>query len=288
MNVKYENIDPSNKELKLSCIKANSITYLLDYPHVHDEMEIVYLTTGEISLLINDDELNLTAGDIILINRLAAHHFFRISPDAEYILLQFKPHLSYNSKKINIKYLQPFYNTNSFVYHISPTGSDEALELSNCILSIHKYSENGFAYELMMQSLLIKLLYLFYKNDIFNSNDTALNDKTKAIKRIAKLQEYIEGHYASELTVSFACEFVNLDYHYFSRLFKQETGKTFVEYVTMIRIMQAQRMLTKTNHPIIYIAQSVGIPNITYFNRVFKTHCGMTPRQYRTSNSKIL
>lgn len=287
MNVKYENINPSNKELKLSCIKAENIDHLLDYPHVHDEMEIVYLTSGEISLLINDDELNLTAGDIIFINRLAAHHFFRISSDAEYILLQFKPHLSYNSKKINIKYLQPFYNTNSFIYHVSSAGSDEACELSDCISSIYNYSKDDFAYELMMQSLLIRLLFLFYKNDIFNSNDNALNDKTKAIKRIAKLQEYIETHYASELSVSFACEFVNLDYHYFSRLFRQETGKTFVEYVTMIRIMQAQRMLTKTNHPVIYIAQSVGIPNITYFNRVFKTHCGMTPRQYRTANSKV-
>ncbi len=286
MNVKYENIEPTNKELKLSCIKGGGINNLLDYPHVHDEMEILYLLSGKISVIVNDDELHLEAGDIIFINRLAAHHFFEVSNDCEYILLQFKPHISYNSKKINIKYLQPFYNTNSFIYHISHCRNEETAELADCISNIQIYSDDDFAYELMTQSLLIKLLFLFYKNDIFNSNDNSLNDKTKAIKRIAKLQEYIDAHYASELTVSFACEFVNLDYHYFSRLFKQETGKTFVEYVTMIRIMQAQKMLVKTNHPVIYIAQSVGIPNITYFNRVFKTHCQMTPRQYRTAASK--
>jgi len=283
MNVKYENIEPSNKELKLTCLKSRDIANLLEYPHVHDEMEIVYLLSGNISLLINEDEQNMNAGDIIFINRLAAHHFYYISPDAEYILFQFKPHVSYNSKKIDIKYLQPFYHTNSFTFHIAPANEKNTESFAECINNIYEFSKIDFAYELMLQSLLIKLLYLFYKNDIFSSTDKELNEKAKAIKRIAKLEEYIEAHYASDLTVSFACEFVNLDYHYFSRLFKQQTGKTFVEYVNLTRILHAQQMLTKTKHPVIYIAQSVGFPNITYFNRIFKAHCGMTPRQYRNS-----
>ena len=283
MNVKYENIVPSNKELKLTCLKSKTIEHLLDYPHVHDEMEIVYLIQGNISLLINEDEQHLSAGDIIFINRLAAHHFYFISPDAEYILFQFKPHVSYNSKKIDIKYLQPFYHTNHFTFHIAYSTEKSTATFADCIANIYEYSKNDFAYELMLQSLLIKMLYLFYKNDIFSSNDKELSEKAKAIKRIANLEEYIDTHYASDLTVSFACEFVNLDYHYFSRLFKQETGKTFVEYVNFTRIIHAQQMLARTNHPVIYIAQSVGFPNITYFNRIFKAHCGMTPRQYRTS-----
>jgi YesN/AraC family two-component response regulator len=283
MNVKYENIEPSNKDLRLTCIKSKTIEHLLEYPHVHDEMEIVYLINGNISVLISEEEQHLTAGDIIFINRLAAHHFYYISPDAEYILFQFKPHISYNSKKIDIKYLQPFYHTNKFTFHIAYSHEKSTALFADCIANIYQYSKANFAYELMLQSLLIKLLYLFYENDIFSNSDKELSEKSKAVKRIAKLEEYIEAHYASDLTVSFACEFVNLDYHYFSRLFKQETGKTFVEYVNFTRILRAQQLLAQTNHPVIYIAQSVGFPNITYFNRIFKSHCGLTPKQYRNA-----
>lgn len=285
MNVKYENIEPSNKELKLTCVKGRGIERLLNYPHVHDEMEVIYLLSGSISVLVMDDDITLFSGDILFINRLAAHHFYSISPDAEYILFQFKPHVSYNSKKIDIKYLKPFYHTNSFTYHVSSSTDESNPDFSECIRQIYEHSSSGFAFELMLQSLLIKLLFLFYKKNIFSNNEKELSDRAKAIKRIAKLQEYIEAHYASELTVSFACEFVGLDYHYFSRVFKQETGKTFVEYVNMIRILHAQQMLSKTNYPVIYVAQSVGFPNITYFNRIFKNHCGLTPRQYRTASA---
>lgn len=285
MNIKYVNIDTNNKKLNINCVKAEKIDTLLNYPHVHDEMEIVYLLSGNLSVIINEEEINMKAGETVFINRLASHHFFRISNDAEYILLQFKPHILYNKKVINVQYLQPFYNTKDFTHYLSSSINENSTDFADCINNIYNYCEDAFAYDIMTQSLLIKLLFLFYKNDIFNIDDNSLTDKAKATRRIAKLQEYIEQHFASELTVSFACEFVNLDYHYFSRLFKQETGKTFIEYVTMIRIIHAQEMLKKTNHPVIYIAQSVGIPNITYFNRVFKNHCGITPRQYRNSEN---
>ena len=105
------------------------------------------------------------------------------------------------------------------------------------------------------------------------------------MQRTALLQKYIESNYSETLTVAFACEFSQLDYNYFSRLFRKETGKIFIEYLNIIRIKHAQQVLTLTDYPVSYIVQSVGIPNIIYFNRVFKTTSCITPKQYRNKNA---
>ena len=88
------------------------------------------------------------------------------------------------------------------------------------------------------------------------------------------------------ITLEQACTITKLDYHYFSRVFREKTGMTFVEYLSFIRILNAQKLLAETDEPISDIAKKVGIPNISYFNRKFKAQNGMTPGQYRKTNQK--
>lgn len=281
MHTQYENIIPTDDNLKISCQKSDNIKLLLEYMHIHDEAEFLYMLKGSVSVIINDTAQTVEAGNVLIINRLVPHYFYDFADRSEYILFHFKPHITYDNKKINIKYLEPFYHTKSFTYHLANNNYGYTADIADCIKEIYQNFNQEFAYELIIQSLLIKLLYLLNKNNVFSATAKEANVKTKATKRIASLQKYIYNHYAEELTVSFACEFSQLDYHYFSKFFKQETGKTFVEYVNMIRLNQAQKMLTQTTLTVHYIAQSVGIPNVTYFNRLFKQHCGKTPKEYR-------
>ena len=57
-----------------------------------------------------------------------------------------------------------------------------------------------------------------------------------------------------------------------------------MEHLSFIRILNAQKLLTETDEPIAFVAQKVGIPNVSYFNRKFKAQNGMTPGQYREIN----
>lgn len=284
MNTQYENIIPTDENLKISCQKSNNIKPLLEYMHIHDEAEFLYMSQGSVSVILNDTAQTVESGNVLIINRLIPHYFYDLTDDAEYILFHFKPHVAYDNKKISIKYLEPFYHTKSFTYHLATNNHNYTVNIADCLKEIYANLKEEFAYELIIQSLLIKLLYLLNTNNIFTTATRESNVKAKAIKRIASLQKYIYNHYAEELTVTFACEFSQLDYHYFSKFFKQETGKTFVEYVNMVRLNQAQKMLTQTTLTVHYIAQSVGIPNVTYFNRLFKQHCGKTPKEYREAN----
>jgi YesN/AraC family two-component response regulator len=68
---------------------------------------------------------------------------------------------------------------------------------------------------------------------------------------------------------------------YFSKIFKEATGFTFVEYLNSVRIKEAQRLLVSTNDKVIRISYNVGFGSIAHFGRMFKAITGYSPLQYR-------
>lgn len=285
MNVKFENTLPNIENPKISCFSGQNPPSLITHQHIHDEIEIIYVKSGSAFAEIDTQTIHLTEGNILIINRLLAHNYSDISKNFDCIILQFKPQTVFDNKMVEIKHLIPFYRTATFHYYLNTYNDEFATEFYNCLSDILKVCNEKFdsAQDLILNSLLIKLLYITHKYDIYNLQESNLSEKEKSLKRIINLQKYVNSHYAEALSVSFACEYVKLDYHYFSRLFKQETGKNFIDYLNSVRIMNAQQLLTSTNKSIAFISQSVGFQNPSYFNRVFKSLCGVTPKEYRIS-----
>ncbi|WP_162241887.1 helix-turn-helix domain-containing protein [Paenibacillus sp. Leaf72] len=69
--------------------------------------------------------------------------------------------------------------------------------------------------------------------------------------------------------------------YYLSRKFKQCTGFGFSEYVQLVRIREAQRLLRETDLKIIEVAACVGIDPVANFHKLFKSTNGCSPLQYR-------
>ena len=283
MNVKFENTQPNVENPKISCFSGHNPPSLITHQHIHDEIEIIYIKKGSAYAEIDTESIYLAEGNILFINRLLAHNYSNISKDFECIIMQFRPQTVFDNKMVEIKHLIPFYHTSTFHYYINTYNDTIAHEIHTCLSDILEVCNEKFdlAQDLILNSLLIKLLYITHKYDIYNLGERNLTEREKSIKRIINLQKYINAHYAEALTVSFACEYVKLDYHYFSRLFKQETGKNFIDYLNSVRIINAQQLLTSTNQSIAFISQNVGFQNPSYFNRVFKSLCGITPKEYR-------
>jgi len=93
--------------------------------------------------------------------------------------------------------------------------------------------------------------------------------------------EYIESHLSNDLAAEEVANYLNISLSYFSTLFKQHYGVTFIEYVTGVRIERAKSMLTMTKKSISDIAKSVGYNERRYFNKVFQKREGMLPSEYR-------
>ena len=74
---------------------------------------------------------------------------------------------------------------------------------------------------------------------------------------------------------------VDISPYYFSRLFKQETGVTFIEYLTSARMRQARILLANPDYSIKEVCVMSGYSDPNYFSRIFKKYEGITPSEYR-------
>ncbi|MPM29704.1 HTH-type transcriptional activator Btr [bioreactor metagenome] len=79
---------------------------------------------------------------------------------------------------------------------------------------------------------------------------------------------------------------VNISPNYFSAMFSQEIGQTFIEYLTGKRIAEAKRMLRQTDMRSSEIAFAVGFRDSHYFSFVFKKVAGCTPSEYRRGDKR--
>ena len=106
--------------------------------------------------------------------------------------------------------------------------------------------------------------------------------KTSSDQSIAKsMQEYVDRHYAEDISRNTLTDIFYLDPDYASKLFKKETGLSFKNYIINKRIDIAKNLLTTTDLLINTVADNVGYGNYSYFTRLFKKVTDMTPAEYR-------
>ena len=99
--------------------------------------------------------------------------------------------------------------------------------------------------------------------------------------------EFIDEHYPDEtISLDRVARKVNISPNYFSAMFSQEAGQTFVEYLTSKRIGEAKRMLRHTDKRSSEIAFAVGYKDPHYFSFVFKKVSGCTPSEYRRGSKQ--
>lgn len=99
---------------------------------------------------------------------------------------------------------------------------------------------------------------------------------------LEKAKEYIEENYNQEdISLNTVAAHVNVSSNYFSTIFSQEMGKTFIEYVTELRMKKAKELLMTTNKKASEIAYDVGYKDSHYFSFLFKKTQGCTTKEYR-------
>lgn len=107
-------------------------------------------------------------------------------------------------------------------------------------------------------------------------------DTTKSF--VTRAMEYVKEHYADqELSIETICGHLNVSAAYFSTVFKKETGKTFINYLTDYRMEVAVELLLTQNEKTYVIAEKVGYSDPNYFSYVFKKQFGMAPSKYKSN-----
>ncbi|MFG0248328.1 MAG: helix-turn-helix transcriptional regulator [Phycisphaeraceae bacterium JB051] len=97
--------------------------------------------------------------------------------------------------------------------------------------------------------------------------------------------EAIAQHLDKSITIDELCSWAHLSASRLHAVFRDATGLAPMRYVMQVRLTQARQQLAYSQSTISQIAQSLGFVNPFHFSRVFKTHVGMSPSEYRKQNA---
>ena len=120
--------------------------------------------------------------------------------------------------------------------------------------------------------------YTYSMEQLLMTLESRDNDDSKLIQQIKQL---VDAEYGSDLSLSDVADKVHLSPAYVSYIFKKETGQTLIKYITDIRMERARKLLEEGHMKVLQIAKVCGYENPSYFNRMFKSYYGVTPKQYR-------
>lgn len=126
--------------------------------------------------------------------------------------------------------------------------------------------------------LVADYLRLLYKN--------APQKEQKLNWLVSLMKRYADEMYCTSISLNELAIACRKNEKYLGRLFKKETGKTFNEYCVQLRLNKAEKLLLQSNERIIDIAFDCGFNNISYFNRLFKSKHGISPKEYRIKNER--
>ena len=139
---------------------------------------------------------------------------------------------------------------------------------------VNRTKEPG--YELFIKGALLRFLALLIAQGK-NLPPTETSD-TQCLKRIL---QWVAAHYGEEVHISDAAKLYPCSESHFMRWFRQMTGQSFIAFLKEYRLNAAAEDLHTTEDTVLTIASRCGFENLSYFNRAFKAHFGMTPREFR-------
>lgn len=174
--------------------------------------------------------------------------------------------------------------------------------LENLNSAINETIFKGFFKRLGEESLvtfeLLNKIDNIYNFDNFHEYFHALEDLlmriheyNKQIRSVYSEQKYmdraiayIRENYHKDLNLAVVANYISLNYSYFSHMFKEYIGQNFVDYLKMVRVESARKLLKETDFKILEISEMVGYKNPKQFARVFREVEGISPKEYREMN----
>jgi AraC-like DNA-binding protein/mannose-6-phosphate isomerase-like protein (cupin superfamily) len=246
-------------------------------PHWHDAVEIISITDGNLMVCIDQKEFHLKNGDCIILPPYSVHSTLSTSGNSA-LLLQipvdaFSECLESEEKKC---------------YICDPFSSDSARQKSlrhirdllGRIFELQKRRTSGFGF--VCAGLLMEIMYELYTGQ--TRPEEPLTENTASLKnrdRLFAVMAYTDAHYHENISLDDVSREVHLQVNYFCRIFKENTGMTYLQYLNEYRLGRIYQDLMETDIPLKFLLEKHGFTNYKLFRRMFSDRFGATPGELR-------
>lgn len=250
--------------------------------HTHDFIEIVYVTSGSATQVVNDETYEVRRGDLLFINYGSTHQFRPHEPFT-YINICFKPEILANSvitpeNAFAVLQLTVFdevrRESDDSMISFSGTERDEIEAIMRTMLD--EFAAHKDSWRTMLESYMNILIIRILRRVRFENADKSQPDLW------AQLFDYIDRNLGSDLTLPTLARKCFYNPSYFSRIFKERFDISLTEYINRRRIDHAIRLYRETSLSGEEIAERAGFSSKSSFYRVFTKVTGHSPSEYRT------
>lgn len=266
-------------------------TSFLDCPmHYHDFVEFAYILSGSAFHVIDGKKYKICKGDLFIMNTNTPHEIVRCEDNSEnFVVLNFifKPEfldsrLSEGDDFVSRSHAFFFDLTNdlSGSAFIQLLG-EETHQFKSLLDDMYREcSAKADGYEAIIRAYLTAMIVKIFR--IYREENTA-NSSIRTIRNemVGNAVEYIRQNYARNISLEELANRAYLSPTYFSRVFKECTGRTIPQYIRDLRVGEACRLLTESQMPVAEIAGKVGYNDMSSFYDAFRKVTRLSPGQYR-------
>lgn len=240
-------------------------------PHLHHHLELLYITQGELEVVINGTEYRATDGDVVFVFPNQIHAFRDLTPLRGYILLALPD---------DYPELAAIFNGNLPASPVIHTDNSEIAALFRSV-SQHVKRKPAYkdeilrGYSLALFGLLLPLMELHPQN-------------TSDLSVTQKVLLYCDEHYTEPLTLEHLARCFGVSRFYISHIFTDKIKINFNNYLHTLRIRSAKQLLQQESYSVTDVAYAVGYNNLRTFNRRFFAEEGCTPTEYRRTQTTTI
>lgn len=240
-------------------------------PHWHSAPELVCILSGVFSVTLGHATVEVSAGSMLYIGPDEIHSLEARAAHSQLLTVQFSPHLFDEA--------HPAPRTNNLIV-AQQNGQPAAQHIIHSVIALLDDLINSPP-SFMRIARVYQLLGALAAFRERQGDCVPIDIRNRDQQLIKSAINFINQHFDEELSLATVAENMGVSYHHFSRTFKKISGYNFKEYLTMIRINKAKRLLKDTRIPITEISYRCGFSGHKPLIFAFNKYCRMTPTGFR-------
>lgn len=252
--------------------------------HWHDELEFIYVLSGDIKYLINGERIALRAGEGVFVNSRQLHRILGGTNKCELLCLIFSPMLLCAAKYVTGKFVQSILSAEDLPYIFLKSDMDWQKNILQKVAAIYESTNYGEE-ELEIMAHLYHMWHLIVNNVKGQKQKSNANNDLMYVKTMI---EFIQGAYEERVTLYDICKSGNMGKNKCTSLFWKYTNMSPVDYVRHYRVEKGIELLKYSHMTITEIAYATGFSGASYFAETFRKYMGCSPVQFREKYKKIV
>ena len=249
--------------------------------HWHDELEIIYVKSGFLTVNISGENYIGKPGDAFVVSPGNLHFMGSQTGTVDYFTFLFPlKYIAFRSDDmLDDKLIEPLNSGHQMISpEIKDTVKEQCEQLARVYAAEIDKSESKITSQIRKKIILLQFIHELWKKGFIVENDTTGRNTVEK-----EMVSYIQQNFMGKILLREFGEQFHLSEKYISRYFKEHFHITLSQYVTYLRLEHAKQMLQETDISVTEVAMQSGYQNISYFIRSFKKTYGVSPLKYRKS-----